>query len=65
MKDKYILATKHLQVTTFTNSYDDKMFSVKFIVPEHSADNYRGWKIKKAHKIAKQFRKVAKELEKL
>ncbi len=63
--DKYILATKHTQLATFTNYKQQEMFSLKFIVPEFSADSYRGWKIKKAGKIAKELRKVAKAIEKL
>lgn len=65
MSDKYILATKYAQVTTFTNYNGDKMFSIRFVVPEDSDDSYRGWKIKKARKVAKQLRKIAKTIERL
>jgi hypothetical protein len=56
---------KHIRVERFTNPYKKKMFGITFVVDEGSCDNYRGWSIKKAKKVAKMFRKLAKKLEKL
>lgn len=56
---------KHLKVETFTNPDKDKMFSVRFNTGPDSLDTYRGWKITKAKKVAKMFRKLAKQLEQL
>jgi hypothetical protein len=57
--------TKYMELNTFTNYLKQKMFSVRFIVDGASDDSYRGWRIKKAHKVAKELRKMAKAIEKI
>lgn len=60
-----IFINKYVSVDTFTNSINKKMFSIRFVVGEESEDFYRGWPLKKAKKIAKMLRKMAKKIERL
>lgn len=62
---KIIYEDKRIEVRRFVNYMEDDMFSIRFKVDEGSADNYHGWKIKKAAKIAKILRKIAKKLERV
>lgn len=56
---------KHIKMELFKNPYGVKMVGITFNTDPGSMDNYRGWNIKKAKKVAKMFRKLADRLEKL
>lgn len=63
--NKTIFSDKRIEVGRFINYFKDDMFFIRFKVGEESADNYHGWKIKEARKIANILRKIAKKLEAL
>lgn len=56
---------KHIKLDVFKNPYGKTMFGVSFNTDPNSRDDYRGWDVKKAKKVAKMFRKLAKRLEAL
>ena len=60
-----LFENNYIQVGTFRNIDGIKMFSIQWKVDEGSDDSYHGFKIKKAKKVAKWLRKIAKRLEKL
>ena len=62
---KTLFENKFIRMWEFENSYKEPMIGFEFIVDEVSRDNYRGFRVKKARKVAKWFRKIAKKLEKV
>lgn len=62
---KTIFENKFIHVWTLKNCDNKTLVAIKFLVDEASADNYRGFSLKKGKKVAKWFRKIAKRLEKI
>lgn len=62
---KTLFENKFIRVWKFKNTYENRMIGLEFITDEASRNDYRGFSVKKAKKVAKWFRKIAKRLEKV
>ncbi len=60
-----LFENKQVELATFVNYDQHDMFSITFKVPADSINSYRGFRFKKAKKVAKWLRKMAQELDKL
>lgn len=61
--DKVVFQNKFVEVDTFKNTYGEKMFSIRFKVDTASDSSYRGFSIKRAKKVSKWLKKVAKTIK--
>ncbi len=62
---KTLFENKHVELYSFVAGDDKKRYAIRFKTDQYSDSAYLGFEQKRAPKVAKWFRKMAKKLEKL